>query len=202
MPRALPSSVHDDDALEPNAALGGLEADGGAAKTVTNARSASYLLEMKRVFVAVFLAGVAAIAVGLTFGSRSAGHERLPTYGRGWIPQGVQEIDVRYGWHGAARRVTDPSQVERMITWFDALTESPTFGKGAWGFEGACAMVYREPVVFMFRSANGKVIAAASTGTGCTPMELMDRASGATTYLVNLGRAPLPLGALSGIKSN
>ena len=138
---------------------------------------------MKRVFVAVFLAGVAAIAVGLIFGlrpagpeRRSAGHEKLPAYGRGWIPQGVQEIDVRDS-GGVVRRVTDPSQVEHIISSFDALTESRSFE-----FEAACPMIYREPEFFRFRSTNGKERATASIGT-CGPMVFVDHTSGATTFL-------------------
>lgn len=91
------------------------------------------------------------------------------------VPNGVNEIDIHspgrlhlstHRSHGhvhltpghpspvISRRVTDPSQVERITGWFDSLKPP---GKVSYGCAGGPA----ESVRFTFRSANGEELATA-----------------------------------------
>jgi hypothetical protein len=80
------------------------------------------------------------------------------------VPKGVAEIDInapgRISLHpghrnpGISRRITDPSQVERIVNWFDSLKPP---GKVSYLCAGGPALSVR----FAFRSANGDELAKA-----------------------------------------
>jgi hypothetical protein len=71
------------------------------------------------------------------------------------IPAAVSKIGVRYGQH--ARRVTSPSKVSAIVRWFDALNvvqpDIAVYG---------CPYIDYVPVGFVFRSAQGAVLATAT----------------------------------------
>jgi hypothetical protein len=109
----------------------------------------------------------------------------------------VHEIDVQAaiptrGASPISLRVTEPSQVERIIGWFDTLEPPSRNGP-------LCAMILRpRNMIFRFRAANGKELATmTSTAAGasyCDPffltigarhVPLVDR-NGARPFLSNV----------------
>jgi hypothetical protein len=109
----------------------------------------------RRLLLAAVLAGVVALAVGLTFALRPG----AGAHGA-WIPQGVEEIDVKAP--PISRRITAPSEVKRVVVWFDELHRVREVK--IHGIQLACAGGYAANVVFTFRGANGEELAKA-TGT-------------------------------------
>ncbi len=124
---------------------------------------------LRRLTLAAVLVGVVAVAVPLAL--RPSGG-----YPAGWIPQGVQEIEVSSLTRLAsgkpavpAIRITDPSKVNQVIGWFDALVTARVTTAGCQG--GAVANM-----TFTFRSANGRPLGTANSNpygaSGCSPTYL------------------------------
>jgi hypothetical protein len=134
-------------------------------------------MRRRRVLELALFVGILALAVGLAFGLQPGGF--LAAGGR-WVPSGVEEIDVRapnppLSPRKAAPpilvRVTDPSQVERIVSWFDGLTKNSHLPANA-----GCAGGEAANVSFTFRGASGNVLATANSSPGtawsCDPIHL------------------------------
>jgi hypothetical protein len=113
------------------------------------------------------------------------------------VPKGVSEVDIRAPVRVTknpnppdifSRRITDPSQVKRIIGWFDSLQRlgnNNTF----------CAGGLAADVTFTFRSANGVDLAKAysppSVADTCDPIHFTTRGR-QETFLVD-GNQATPL---------
>jgi hypothetical protein len=153
----------------------------------------------RRLFLAALLAGVVALAAGLSFGLRHTG-PRLEAFrsssGR-WIPAGVEEIDVRAPSGSPyvppiSIRVTDPSQVKQIVEWFNGLTADRPGSP-------LCAGGNAATVSLTFRRANGVALARANssplpTGScdpvsfkaGAKPDTLLFDPSGASSFITRV----------------
>jgi hypothetical protein len=113
------------------------------------------------------------------------------------VPKGVSEIDirapVRITHHNQkprifSRRVTDPSQVARLVAWFDAL--KPAGGNS----NIVCAGGLSADVTFIFRSASGAKLASAfappAPAGNCDPIHF-DRPGRQEAFLVDGRGKPL-----------
>ena len=106
------------------------------------------------------------------------------------VPKGVREIDVhapgvplslRKPGPPISRRVTDPSQVKRIIGWFHAL-------KRPGNSNVVCAGGLAANVTFTFRSASGDELAKASSppaaASYCQPIHFVTRGQ-RETFLID-----------------
>jgi hypothetical protein len=133
-------------------------------------------MRRRRLLLAAVLAGVVALAAGLTLALR-LGSFRGDS--GAWLPQGVAEIDIRtpvtVNAGGIALRVTDPSKVDRITAWFNGLDRQPTSVK-VHGHKLGCAGGYGGDVTFTFRAASGAALAKADsdgrTAWYCDPIQL------------------------------
>ncbi len=143
----------------------------------------------RRLLLALLLAGVVVLTLGLTTALRSPGSRA----GGAWLPQGVQEIDIhapsfKAQWidiHSPnfkspppplSLRITDPSQVARIAAWFNALVRSPREKpRMSDGDTGGCTGGPAADVAFTFRGANGAGLATANstpdTAWYCEPIQ-------------------------------
>ena len=115
---------------------------------------------------------LAALATGLVLGLRSTGAGLTA-----WVPRGVTEIDIRAPGRisltnhpnpGISRRITDPSQVKRITSWFNSL-------KRPVAAPYICAGGPAHSVRFTFRSANRADLATAYSAPAlagpCDPIQ-------------------------------
>ena len=73
------------------------------------------------------------------------------------LPRGVRTIDVHSS-RGVSRHVSDPLKVAQIVRWFDALP-----GAGSSRIYHCPLIRYRTPTTFVFRGANGTLLARART---------------------------------------
>jgi len=136
-------------------------------------------MRRRRLLVAV-LAGLMALAIGLTLAMRSSGPPSVSGVSSRWVPQGVTEIDAHASNSpfGAGRasppislRVTDPDQVAQIAALFNGLTRNTHLTATA-TCQGGPALT----VGFTFRGASGDRLATANSApapTGrCDPIQL------------------------------
>jgi len=132
---------------------------------------AKWRARRRRLLVGAALAGVVALATVLSLPSgRPAPPEALHLPSGAWVPAATREIDVRAN---PSLRITDPTQVRRIVLWFDALqTQHDALKRNP--SAGLCAGGYMTTVRFTFLSATGATLATAwSPPVGpdiCSPM--------------------------------
>jgi hypothetical protein len=125
----------------------------------------------RRLLLAAALAGVAALAVGLTLALRPGGLGMFRSSGA-LVPAGVEEVDIRQS-NASSRptslRVTNPTQVNSVVAWFNGLTRLSQAPANMMCAGGSVANI-----VFTFRGAGGAGLATANsspTPTGfCNPI--------------------------------
>jgi hypothetical protein len=142
-------------------------------------REANQRMRRRRLLLAVLLASVLALSIGLTVALRSAGSPALA--GAVWLPHGVREIDIRSQTFAShphslrhpfsprpplSLRITDPSEVARIAGWFNALVRSPREVRLSDGATVACVNGIPATVEFTFRGASGKKLATANSTPG------------------------------------
>jgi hypothetical protein len=128
----------------------------------------------RRLVLAGVLAGVVALAVSLAFASRSPGHGTFRAAGGRWVPAGVSEIDITrpvlsvtaLSAPPIAARVTDPSEIKRILAWFNALDQSSN--------QITCFVAPLHTLV-TFRAASGATLATADVPSACEPIRFTTR---------------------------
>jgi len=117
------------------------------------------------------------------------------------VPKGVSEIDIRTLVPDVrsvtdrprvfSRSITDPSEVERIIGWFDALKPPGTTSI-------ACAGGLAANVTFTFRSADGAELAKANSPPAptdaCNPIHFFTLRGQQENFLVDNNQGPALIG--------
>jgi hypothetical protein len=141
-------------------------------------------MRRRRLILAGVLAGAVALVLALTFASPSPSPHvgppvaiHIPSGGR--VPLGVRAIDVQAPLIPALH-VTDPSQINHIVAWFDALdTQRHALRTGI--YSGVCAGGFAANVRFVFRAESGRELAK-----GYSPPVLASACS--PTYFIVRGR--------------
>jgi hypothetical protein len=165
-------------------------------------------MRRRRLLIAL-LAGVLALALGLTFAVHPFRSDAVAGPGS-WVPRGVQEVDI----HGFRQtsptrirltpvsfRVTDPTQVDRIVAWFDGLAKEPRTVKVR-GVTLGCIGGPAENVSFTLRGENGSALAKASGAPGvaeyCNPIQFTAGTRPAN-FLIDPNRASSLMGRVQGL---
>ncbi len=159
-------------------------------------------MRRRRLLLAAALAGVVVLAAGLTLALRPAGSASTGA----WVPRGVEEIDVRAPSLRAlpiSRHITAPSQVNRVVAWFNGLHRDPSTVR-IHGMQLGCAGGPAESVMFTFRDASGNVLAKAYSAPGvasyCDPIQFAVGAHRAN-FLIDGTSPNFLIGRVKGTKS-